>query len=81
MCFPSPRSLACRWKVRCGHWVVSSVTNPLLSHTKLLRLDAAGETDDKVKLQLSNGNTVKADHVLVAVGLQPNTELAEKVSS
>lgn len=33
----------------------------------------------KVKLQLSNGSHILADHVLVAVGLQPNTELAEKV--
>ena len=37
----------------------------------------AGE-DDKVVLNFKNGESLKADYVLMAVGLAPNTDFAKK---
>ncbi|KAB0799369.1 hypothetical protein PPYR_07249 [Photinus pyralis] len=34
--------------------------------------------DDQVEINLSNGSSVLADHVVVAIGVVPNTTLAEK---
>ena len=33
--------------------------------------------DDKLRLQLDNGETISTDHVIVCVGLDPNVELAK----
>lgn len=33
--------------------------------------------NDKVELHLNNGEKLHVDHVIVAVGVQPNTELAK----
>ncbi|XP_052276958.1 apoptosis-inducing factor 1, mitochondrial-like isoform X2 [Dreissena polymorpha] len=36
--------------------------------------------DGQVKLQLSNTQTLKVDHIVVAVGLEPNTDLARSAN-
>lgn len=53
----------------------------LLIYLFIFRIITAFAPDDKVKLELSDGSVIMTDHVLVAVGLQPNTELAEQVGS
>ncbi len=43
-----------------------------------IRIDSMVGESDKVVLNFKNGDSLAADYVLLAVGLAPNTELAEK---
>lgn len=43
-----------------------------------IRIDSMMGESDKVVLNFRNGEQLAADYVLLAVGLAPNTELAER---
>jgi len=76
--FPEKGNIAAVLPSYLSQWVTSKVKALGVTMFPETKVVAAMMDDDKVKLELSNGNIVKADHVLVAVGIQPNTELAEK---
>eukprot|EP00040_Diaphanoeca_grandis_P039791 m.260170 g.260170 ORF g.260170 m.260170 type:complete len:638 (+) comp39337_c0_seq1:57-1970(+) len=63
-----------------SEWSTDKVKNEgvnILSHTKI---DSVKTTDDasKIELTLSSGETLTTDQVIVAVGIEPNVELAKK---
>ena len=50
---------------------VSIINN---AEVKLAKLDESG----KISLSLNDGQTLETDHVIVAVGIEPETQLAKK---
>lgn len=57
-------------------WTMKKVANEGAKVIPEASVKSCSLSENGVTLQLSNGNCVNADHVVVAVGLEPNTELA-----
>ncbi|XP_071949729.1 apoptosis-inducing factor 1, mitochondrial-like [Antedon mediterranea] len=62
-----------------SNWTTNKVSKEGVSviPNAFLKSAAFDQSSEQVVLTLSNGNTVSADHVVVAVGLEPNVELSK----
>ncbi|EDQ89114.1 uncharacterized protein MONBRDRAFT_32548 [Monosiga brevicollis MX1] len=58
-------------------WTTARVSEVGVAIKPNSRVSGAAIKDDKVELRMESGETMTADYVLVAVGLKPNTGLAE----
>lgn len=75
--FPEKGSMSRVLPEYLAQWTVDKVRNEgaiVLPETKVI--DAQTVNGNLVRLALDNGKTITADHVVVAVGLQPETSLA-----
>lgn len=60
-----------------SHWTMSKVRAEGVEVVPDSFVTSASFVDGQVRLGLNDGSSLSADHVVVAVGLQPNTELAK----
>lgn len=59
-----------------SQWTTSKMREDGINVKTNVSVKSAVYEDGKVKLGLSNGEYLKVDHIVVAVGIEPNTELA-----
>lgn len=58
-------------------WTTKKVQHEgVITHPNTQLSNAALTDNGKVKLELSNGENIEAGHVIVCIGIEPNTELA-----
>lgn len=57
-------------------WTTTKLQNEGVSVISDVTITAVNKNDKKIELVLSNGNTVSVDHAIVAVGAEPNTDIA-----
>ncbi|RWS30165.1 apoptosis-inducing factor 1-like isoform X2 [Leptotrombidium deliense] len=75
--FPESGNMAKVLPEYLSQWTTRKVTQEGVKvYTNTLVKDTTME-GNQVKLNLNNGSSVKADYVVVAVGLEPNTDLAK----
>ncbi|XP_070552913.1 apoptosis-inducing factor 1, mitochondrial-like [Ptychodera flava] len=60
-----------------SNWTTEKVKGEGVEVMTQARVKSANLDDGKVVISMHNGEQVKVDHVIVAVGLEPNTELAK----
>lgn len=58
-------------------WTTRKVEHEGVHTIKETQIENAALKGEQVELKLSNGESLKVDHVVVAVGVEPNTELAK----
>lgn len=58
-------------------WTMERVQDQGVCVIPKTQIDEANFQNNQVKLQLSNGKTVMVDHIVVCVGCEPNTAIAE----
>jgi programmed cell death 8 (apoptosis-inducing factor) len=57
-------------------WTTKKVAAEGVDVKPNVNVDAAAVVDDQIELRLNNGETLKVDHVVAAVGIEPNVDLA-----
>merc|ERR1712136_251498 len=57
-------------------WTTKKVAAEGVDVKPNVNVDAAAVVDDQIELRLNNGETLKVDHVVTAVGIEPNVDLA-----
>ncbi|KAG8188183.1 hypothetical protein JTE90_019461 [Oedothorax gibbosus] len=60
-----------------GEWTTEKVREEGVKVIPNTEVKSAKRNEDKVTLHLSNGKTLEVDHVIVAVGAEPDTEIAK----
>ncbi|KAL4230874.1 Apoptosis-inducing factor 1 [Mactra antiquata] len=75
--FPEKGNMAKVLPDYLSEWITNKMKRVGVDVITETRLEAAQFEDGKVSLKLSNGKVITVDHVVVAVGIQPNTDLAD----